>query len=572
MDPVTKYAQDVLAGKIVAGPYVRASCQRHLDDLKRVGGEIYFDVNHARWALEFFPTVLRLSEGQFEGKPFELDPSQQFIVGSLFGWRKEGNLRRFNRAYIEQGKGNGKSPLAAGIGLYGTLADKEPGAQVYAAAAKMDQAQILFQDAVKMVQKSPMLLDRLTPSGVNPVYKLTHLKSQSFFKPLGRDTGKTGSGLRPHFVLLDELHEHPDRTTLDMLEAGFKFRRQPLLVMITNSGSDLKSVCRQEHEHAVAVAQQDIEDDATFSYVCALDEDDDPFNDESCWFKANPLLGKTLTVDYLREAVKRAKAIPGKENKIRRLHFCQWTDSDTAWISRESWTACEDPAMTLDEFEGKDCWLGLDLGATRDLTAVAIVFHDGETADGLSKYALFCYGFTPKDTLLERAKRDRAPYDVWAKTPFLTATPGKVVRFDYVVDFIVEIGAKFEIQSLAYDRWLIRNFELALEDSQLELNIVEHPQGVTRRKDSPLFMPGSIDTMEELILEGRLRIHANPVLRSSVASVAMWEAPTGLRRFDKPHATARIDLAVASAMAIGNATHGLEVFDLDSFLNDPVIA
>jgi phage terminase large subunit-like protein len=553
-DAATAYARVVTGGEIVAGPHVRASCARHLRDLES-GHErgLAWNMDAAKRALGFFPDVLRLSEGQFEGEPFNLHPSQAFIVGSVFGWKRADGTRRFRRAYIEQGKGNGKSPLAGGIGLYGMMSDNEPGAQVFAAAAKMDQARILFNDAVSMTRQSPMLEARITPSGVNPVNNLADLKTGSFFRPVGRDTGKTGSGMRPHFVLLDEIHEHPNRDTLEMLERGFKFRRQPLMFMITNSGSDRNSVCWEEHEHAVKVAHGEVEDDTTFSYVCALDDGDDPLEDPSCWAKANPLLGVTITEQYLADVAAQARAIPGKANGIRRLHFCQWTDAESAWIAREIWEACEDPAMTLDEFEGQECWIGLDLGATKDMTARAMVFRDGEDDEGRAKYALFAHGYTPADTLLEREKEDKAPYSVWAAGGFITATPGKVVRFDHVAADIVGCSARFEVAAVAYDRWLIRNFEANLDEMGVTLPLLEHPQGINRRKDSPLWMPESIDTFENLLLEKRLRIQRNPALQSAVAGTTFWESPAGLRRFEKNRSTTRIDLAVAGAMAIGAA-------------------
>jgi phage terminase large subunit-like protein len=556
-DAATGYARAVTEGRIVAGPHVRASCARHLRDIE--GGAargLSWDVEAAKRALGFFPDVLRLSEGQFEGEPFNLHPAQAFIVGSLFGWKREDGTRRFRRAYIEQGKGNGKSPLAGGIGLYGLVADNEPGAQIFAAAAKMDQARILFNDAVSMVRQSPQLERRLTPTGINPVNNLAWMEKGSFFRPVGRDTGKTGSGMRPHFVLIDELHEHPNRDTLEMLERGFKFRRQPLVFMITNSGSDRNSVCWEEHEHAVKVAHGEVEDDTTFSYVCALDEGEDPLEDPSCWVKANPLLGVTITEGYLADVAAQAKAIPGKANGIRRLHFCQWTDAESAWIARETWEACEDPAMTIDEFDGQECWLGLDLGATKDMTARAMVFRDGEDEEGRPKLALFAHGYTPGDTLLGRERDDRAPYSVWVEQGHLTATPGKVVRFDQVAADIVDLAARFEVAAVAYDRWLIRNFEQTLDEMGVTLPLLEHPQGTNRRKDSPLWMPDSIGQFEELLLEGRLRIAVNPALRSAVASSTFWISPAGLRRFEKQRASARIDLAVAAAMAIGAALVG----------------
>ena len=553
-DPTTAYARAVTEGQIIAGPHVRATCARHLRDLES-GHErgLTWDVDAADRALGFFPAVLRLSEGQFEGQPFNLHPAQAFIVGSLFGWKRADGTRRFRRAYVEQGKGNGKSPLAGGIGLYGLVADGEPGAQIFAAAAKMDQARILFNDAVAMVRQSPELERRLTPTGINPVNNLAWLERGSFFRPVGRDTGKTGSGMRPHFVLIDELHEHPNRDTLEMLERGFKFRRNPLVFMITNSGSDRNSVCWEEHEHAVRVAHGEAEDDTTFSYVCSLDDGDDPLDDPSCWPKANPLLGVTITESYLADVAAQAKAIPGKANSIRRLHFCQWTDAETAWISRELWEACEDPAMTLDEFDGRESWIGLDLGATKDMTARVMVFRDGEDGDGRPKFAMFAHGYTPAETLHARVRTDKAPYDAWVEQGHLTATPGKLVRFDHVAADLVEDAARFEVAAVAYDRWLIRNFEAVLDEMGVTLPLLEHPQGTNRRKDSPLWMPESINQFEALLLERRLRIAVNPALRSAVASSTFWTSPAGLRRFEKQRATARIDLAVAAAMAVGAA-------------------
>jgi phage terminase large subunit-like protein len=347
-DRTKDYAAAVVAGEIIAGPHVRNACRRHLDDLKRTDG-IWFDHDAANRAFGFFENVLKLSEGQFEGQPFNLHPAQAFIIGSLFGWKRADGTRRFRRAYIEQGKGNGKSPMAGGVGLYGLTADGEAGAQIYAAAAKKDQAAILFQDACKMVRAAPALAKRLQfAGGIGREFNIAYLPTGSFFRPVSRDTGKTGSGPRPYFVLADEVHELPDRSIIEMLERGFKFRREPLLFMITNSGSNRNSVAWEEHEHAIKVAAGNYEavndpaylgeivDDTTFAYVCALDPEDDPLSDPSCWIKANPLLGVTITEEYLREVVAQAKAIPGKLNGILRLHFCVWTEAETAWMTRST--------------------------------------------------------------------------------------------------------------------------------------------------------------------------------------------------------------------------------------------
>ena len=551
---VHQYAEKVLAGEIVAGPHVRNQCKRHLADLER--DDVFFDEEAADRVIGFFRDVLRLSEGQFEGIPFNLHISQAFIVGSLFGWKGSDGARRYRRAYIEMGKGNGKSPLAGGIGLYGMMADGEAGAQVYAAAAKKEQAMILFQDAVKMVRQSPILEPRVTPSGVNPVWNLADIKSGSFFRPISRDSGKSGSGPRPHFALCDEVHEHPDRSIMEMLERGFKFRRQPLMLMITNSGSDRNSVCWEEHEHACAVAAGDVKDDTTFPYVCALDEGDDPLNDPSCWVKVNPLLGVILKENYLQGVVDQAKAIPGKLNGILRLHFCVWTDADAAWISRSAWEACEDANMSLEDFEGQPCFIGLDLSATKDITGVAYVFPDGHDDDGRPKLALFARGYTPGDTLSQRELTDKAPYTVWERDGWLIAPQGKIIRYDHIAHDLVDAAQRFDVQAVAYDRWLIKTFEQALDETGATLPLIEHPQGTNQRKDSPLWMPQSINLFEELILEKRLRIEVNPAMRSAISSATFWTSPAGLRRFEKQRATGRIDIALAATMAIGAALNG----------------
>jgi len=563
-DPATAYAQSVVDGDTVAGPHVRDAARRHLRDLETAAARgMLFDTGAADRFYRFCSTVLRLSEGQFDGIPFELDPSQKFICGSLFGWKwaKTGK-RRFRRAYIEQGKGNGKSPMIGAIGLYGLVSDGEAGAQIYAAGATKEQAGILFVDAVKMVNQAPSLDKVIRRSGgPGREYNLAHMKSNSFFRPVSRETKKTGSGPRPHFALCDEVHEHPDGGVIETLERGFKFREQPLLVMITNSGSDRKSICWAERKHAVSVAAGDIEDDTAFGYVCALDDVDDPFTDPSCWIKANPLLGVTITDEYLAIQVKQAKQIAAKANGIRRLHFCQWTDAESAWISRAMWESVECADMLIEDFEGKKCWGGLDLSAKADLTAKALLFDDGLTEDGRPKFAAFVHGYTPADTMMARAEKDGAPYDLWADAGYITATPGQKTRLDFVAQDLLDDAEMFDLDFVAYDNFLIGDFEAILGDMGADLPILDHPQGWNKRKRQTedgeeilLWMPGSVDELETLIMEGRIRVHVNPALRSAVMSATFDRSPADLRRFTKHKATGRIDLAVALAMAVGAAT------------------
>jgi len=569
-DPVLAYCEAVARGDEVAGPHVRAACARHVRDLAH-GHErgLTWDLAAANRAIGFFRDVLRLSEGQFEGMPFQLHPSQKFIIGSIFGWKKADGTRRFRRAYIEQAKGAGKSPMAGGIGLYMMGADKEPGAEVYSAGASREQARVLFSDAVKMAKQAPDLAKKITFSGKATVHRMAMLGSPqagSFFVPVSRESRRRGSGPRPHAALCDEVHEHPDRHTIDMLERGFKFRRQPLLLMTTNSGTDRNSVCYEEHRHAVKVAHGDIEDDSAFAYVCSLDEGDDPLKNPKCWRKANPLLGVIITEEYLAGVVSQAKAIPGKLNNILRLHFCVWTDAETAWIARDTWEACEDAAFNVEDFHGRRAFAGLDLGATKDLSGKALVFEDGHTDDGKPKFAAIAHGYTPRDTLHPRAEADRAPYDVWVRDGYLTATPGSVVRYDHIATDLVEDSQTFDLVAVAYDRYLIKHFEQAVGELGAELPLIEHGQGLGQRRGcepdcdqrhehhpAPFWMPESIKQLETLILERRIRFHVSPALRSAVASARFYQSPAGLRRFDKAKPGGRIDLLIALVMAVGAA-------------------
>lgn len=592
----TGYAEAVLSGEIIAGGHVRNACRRHLDDLKRT--DIRFDPDSAARALRFFETKLKLNAGQFENQPFQAAPSQAFIIGSLFGWKKLDGTRRFRRAYIEQGKGNGKSPLAGGIGLYGLTADGEAGAEIYSAGATKEQATVLFRDAVKMVRQSPDL-DRLLrlSGGEGREYNIAYLKKSSFFRPVSRETKKTGSGPRPHFALIDELHEHADDGILNILERGFKFRRQPLLLMITNSGSDRTSVCWTEHEHAIRVAAGNRDakdgdafylgehvDDSSFSYVCSLDPGDDPLEDPSCWIKANPLLGVTITEEYLAGAVAQAKDIPSKLNYILRLHFCVWTDAATAWMTR---AALEPVIADFDPIEhhAAKVWMGCDLSQSRDITALGYVVRTGQVEDGPHKgkptFDAWIEAWTPGDTAKSRALKDSLPYLEWIKDKHIHAPAGENISFRQVAQALAEATHEFDIQCLAYDRWAFRRgLEPECDELGLSIEYVEHPQGGVKkgkpneamiaaaksadREAEGLWMPMSVRQLEDLISERRIRIKGNPVLISAMMSAVTDKDRWGNYWLSKDRATQKIDAAIALTMAVG-AAHSYEGASAKSF-------
>jgi phage terminase large subunit-like protein len=575
----------------MAGPHERAACRRHIRDLAEAEKRgFYFDAAEARRRIEFYPDLLTVEvDGQTE--KFFLFPVWQFVVGSLFGWKwKASGHRRFREAYIEAGKGSGKTPMAAGIGLSMMLFDDEKSAEVYAAGAKKDQAMILFGDVVKMVAASPMIDRVLQKSGRNPVWQLTHKPSGSIFRPLSQDRKK--SGLRVSCGLIDELHEHKDGYTINMLEAGFKGRRQPLLITITNSGFDRTSVCWERHENAIAIAEGLRENDRFFGFVMALDDEDDPLEDEACWAKTNPGLGVTVTEEYLRSRVNDARQIPGREGEVLRLNFCKWTDAEIGWITRATWSKVEAPIV--DHWEsgkaivpsllGAECYVGIDLSFAFDLTAISLAFPDGD------KLLVFTEFFTPRETARERERRDNVPYLRWIDAGLIHGTPGKVVRKEYLAARLAELSGLYDIRRAAYDRY--RHKELAEEMAELGVDIpwIEHPQGFRRGGElpfpeymgpdgkpaaNPLWMPQSVDDFEGRIIEGRIEIDPSPVTRWQVSSVVIRPDPagTGGRVFDKRKSIGRIDGIVAKAMAIGVADARFPAEqDLSGFLNRPVIA
>lgn len=562
-DPVTAYARKVVDGKIVAGPHVRDACSRHLKDLEQApDGGFFFDLEKVSRAIGFFRDVLRLNGGEFEGKPYELIDWQQFIVGSIFGWVDAGGLRRFRMAYVETAKGSGKSPLAAGIGMYGLMADNEPRAEIYAAATKKDQAMILFRDAVAMRDLSPELAGRLVKSGVGEnTWNLAYHAKGSFFRPISADDGQ--SGPRPHIGLLDEIHEHRTGYVVEMMKAGQKGRRQPLLFGITNSGTSKTSVCWEYHDYGAKVAAGQIADDSFFAYICALDEGEDPFKDERCWHKVNPSLRHGLpTLRYLREQVTQARGMPGKESIVRRLNFCQWVEAESPWIGSDAWFGCA-PEDGFDEalLYGRRCWGGLDLSSTQDLTALALLFEPVE-ADPV--WRLKPQFWLPGDGLHDKADRDRVPYVAWRDAGWLHALPGRAIDKLAVLHKLAELASRYDLQEIAYDRWRIEDFKALIMQEGVSLPpLVPFGQGF---KD----MAPAVDEFERMLLDRRLRHDGNPVMTWCAANAVVMNDPAGNRKVAKERATGRVDGIVAAIMAAGRINAQTEE-DISAFLQEPII-
>lgn len=534
------YTEGVLAGRVVACRQVVDACRRHVRDLDD-GHErgLWFDEPAAKRAVAFF-SVLRHWKGEWAGQAITLEPWQQFVVWSLFGWKRADGTRRFRTAYLEVARKNGKTTLAAGIGLYLLVADGEPGAEVYTAATMREQAKIAHNDAIEMVKRSPQLLREIGVLREN----LHHRGSSSKFQPLSADYN-TLDGLNIHGVIADEVHAWPNRRLWDVLSTATGARRQPLMLAITTAGVDRQSLCFLLHDYAEKVNSGAVDDDSFFGAVYSLDPEDD-WRDEAVWQKANPNLGISKKPDDIRQQARQAGEMPAALNGFLRLHLNVWTQAETRWLSREAWDACNG-VVDAEALRGRLCYGGLDLASTRDLSAWVLVFPpDGApgTADGL--YRVLCRFFVPEDNMLERERRDRVPYSAWVRGGYVTATPGNVIDYDWILAQIDEDARAFDVREIAFDRWGATRIQTALMERGGEKWLVEFGQGFAS-------MSGPSKELERLILERKLAHGGHPVLTWMADNVVVREDPAGNIKPDKEKSSEKIDGIVALVMGLARA-------------------
>ena len=457
---------------------------------------------------------------------------------------------------------SGKSPLAAGVGMMGLVADDEPRAEVFSAATKKDQAMILFRDAVAMVDQSPELSKRLTKSGTGErCWNLAYAAQGAFFRPISSDDGQ--SGPRPHVGLIDELHEHKTNTVVEMMRAGTKSRRQALIFMITNAGHNRMGPCWGYHEYGAKVAAGEVEDDAFFPFVCSLDESDDPFSDESCWSKANPSLqdADLPGMKYIREQVVEAKGMPSKEAIVRRLNFCQWTDAESPWISGEVWRGAQRDFDWRD-LRGRRAVAGLDLSSTTDLTGMVFLVEPVEAGE---PWLLVPFAWLPDVDLQRKADTDRVPYLTWRAEGYLDTTPGRAISKRAILQKLSAMCDFFEIVAVGYDRWRIEDLMALANDDGISLPEMK-PVGQGYKDFSP-----AIETFERMLLNGEIAHPGHKVLDWCMSNAVIEQDGAENRKLSKDKATGRIDLAVAAVMAAGlvNAIDAGNA-GMDDWLSNPI--
>ena len=484
-----------------------------------------------------FINSLKHTKGVWYGKNFELLPWQDKIVRDLFGTLKPNGYRQYNTAYVEIPKKQGKSELAAAVALYLTCGDGEYGAEVYGCAADRQQASIVFDVAVEMINQCPALKKRCKILASQK--RIVYLPLKSFYQVLSAES-YTKHGLNVHGVIFDELHAQPNRSLYDvMLTGSGDARKQPLYFLITTAGTDRNSICWEVHQKAEDILKGKKIDKSFYPVIYGL-EDKADWTDEKNWYKANPSLDITVDVDKLRQAFNSAKENPAEENLFRQLRLNQWVKQSIRWMPMDKWNLC---SFNVDKerLKGRKCYGGLDLSSTTDITAFVLVFPP-EDEDG--KYEILPFFWLPEETLDLRARRDHVPYDIWEKQGLIMTTEGNVVHYGFIEKFIENLGTIYNIKEIAYDRWgavqMVQNLE------GMGFTIVPFGQGY---KD---MSPASKELMK-LVLEKKIAHGGNEVLAWMIDNIHVKTDPAGNIKPDKEKSTEKIDGAVALIMALDRA-------------------
>ena len=492
--------------------------------------KFYFDKDAANKAIGFIEQFITHTKGELTSKKLKLEEWQSKIVGDIFGWKdKKTNLRKYRTVFIEVPRKNGKSTLCAAIGLYMLFADEERGSEVYSAAGDRAQAGIVFEIAKGMILQSPELSQR------GKVFRnsIVNESKGNFYQAISSDS-KTKHGFNANCIIFDELHTQPNRDLWDTLVTSTGSRRQPLTIAITTAGYDKQSICYEVYSYAKKVADSVISDDSFYSVIYETTDEDITL--ESTWIKANPNYGISLKKEYMEREAQRAIDIPSYQNTFRRLMLNQWTDSHSAWLTSGEWDACYQK-FDYDLLDGKECWGGLDLASTRDLTSLVLLFNVN------GKFICIPYIFIPEENAKKRSDRDGVDYVSWIRDGHIFSTPGDVTDYSFIRSKINELSKKYRIQNICYDRWNASQLVIELQDDGATMD--GFGQGFVS-----MSMPTK--TLEAEILAKNIIHNNNPCMNWCLSNVALQEDPAGNIKIAKNKSKEKVDPIVALVMALGS--------------------
>ena len=524
---------------LLSGFFDGGDCLRKLTDYKPtkfMAEDAHYDKGAADYAVGFIECLCH-TKGTWAGKPFELIDWQERIIRDIFGVLKPNGYRQFNTAYIEIGKKNGKSELAAAVALLLCCGDGEERAEVYGCAADRQQASIVFEVAADMVRMCPALGKRVKILASQK--RMVYLPTNSFYQVLSAEA-YSKHGFNIHGVVFDELHTQPNRKLFDVMTKGSgDARMQPLYFLITTAGTDTQSICYETHQKAKDILEGRKIDPTFYPVIYGAKEDED-WTDPEVWKRSNPSLGITVGIDKVQAACDSARQNPAEENSFRQLRLNQWVKQSVRWMPMNKWDACAIP-VDAESLEGRVCYGGLDLSSTMDITAFVLVFPPTEEDE---PFAVLPYFWIPEENIDLRVRRDHVPYDVWEKLGFLMTTEGNVVHYGFIEAFIEKLGEKYNIREIAFDRWgavqMVQNLE------GMGFTVVPFGQGF---KD----MSPPTKELMKLTLEKKIAHGGHPVMRWMADNIFIRTDPAGNIKADKEKSTEKIDGVIALIMALDRA-------------------
>ena len=568
-----QYCTDVQSGVRIAGKFEKLAVKRFLNDLKRQENDPEFPYSFNEERLNHvcsFIESLHHVKGKLARKHFILDPWQVFVVGNIFGWEDHDGIRRFTDAYIEISKKNGKSTLAAAIGLYMTVADGEVGAEVYAAAANYDQAKIVWEDAKQMVLFNPELQAHFGVATTQ--YEIRVGDDNSKFKPLATDKDGSKDGKNVHCGILDEIHAHKDSDTYDIIADGVIARTEPLILGITTAGSSKIGVCWRERCKVVDILYGKDKLERYFGIIFTIDKNDD-WRNPDVWPKANPSMGIAFDNGYLKDKYSKIKTA-AEESRFRQKSLNEWVQGADSWIASSEWELLADPNVTEEQFKGCIGFGGGDLASKLDLAGF-VKWHP-KLINGRVHWYLFTRQYINEHVVNQRRQTDgqKRPdeYLDWVESGHLIETPGNVTSFNQINEDIVDSHAQAPFYEFGFDPFNASQFA---EDLILHgIDAVE-----VRQQVNPLSI--GMRWMEELIRDGRLHHDGNPVLQWCICNIEVKEDNNNNIFPRKPDKARKIDAGVAAIIGGTRAMlwDKLDVFDLvpgaedgniDDWLNDMI--
>lgn len=493
----------------------------------------HYDKAKADRAVKFIENLCH-TKGKWAGKRFWLLPWQEQLIRDIFGIVKPDGYRQFRTAFVEICKKVGKSELAAAVALYLLYADNEPSAEVYGAAADRQQASIVFDVARQMVDMSPALLKR--SKLMTATKRIVNYGNSGYYQVLSAEVGGK-HGFSVSGLVFDEIHTQPNRQLYDVLTKGSSDARQnPLHFIITTAGTDRHSIAYELHTKAVDILEGRRVDPTFYPVVYGLKDDED-WEDEANWYKVNPSLGYTVDIERLRDAYREAKQNPADEVTFKWLRLNMWVSSTVAWIPDAIFMKGNEE-IDLAALEGRDCYGGLDLSSTGDITALVLMFPPRDEDE---KYILLPFFWVPEETIPQRVKAASVPYDIWERQGYLLSTEGNVIHYDFIEKFINDLAEKYHIVEIAVDRWNATQMIQNLEGDGFTM--VPFGQGFAS-------MSGPTKDFYRLLMEDQIIHGGHPVLRWMAGNVVVDTDPAGNIKVTKAKSKEKIDGIVAAIMAL----------------------